>query len=260
MIVLEAIGLDTSASSVISIVGGGGKTTCMFRLAAELKKNKKKVLVTTTTKIYYPKKSEFIYDEVYIGKNVFSIKEKVPQKDSGCIVVAADSYLAGDSKLHGFNCDQITNIYKLQLFDFILIEADGARQKPVKAPGKNEPVIPKETSIIIGMIGFTCFGRPISEKTVHRVENFCSITGTSEGEIIDREAISELVKSTTGLFKGIPANATKIFLINQVDTEYQAQNALALARYIAESSSHIDKIIIAQLHESAQNIIKIEPA
>lgn len=248
MTILHALGLQKVKSGVVSLVGAGGKTTCMFRLAHELKKNKKNVLVTTTTKIYHPQNDDFQYDSIYIGNNPISLREKIPQKNSGFIAVAAKRIQAEQAKLVGFNYNQITSIHDETLFDFMLIEADGAGKKSIKAPDCHEPVVPRETSITIGMIGFDCLGKPVEEKTVHRLENFCDITGTAAGNLINKNTILQLIESPLGLFKKSPKFSSKILILNQVDTAHQEEKALSLAEYIKEHSAILDKILIARLN------------
>ena len=75
-----------------------------------------------------------------------------------------------------------------RLFDFILVEADGAKRKPIKAPADYEPVIPSSTTLVIGVIGLDALGKAIDEETIHRCELFCSLTGKKAGNTIDREA------------------------------------------------------------------------
>ena len=47
--------------------------------------------------------------------------------------------------------------------DVALIEADGARNLPCKAPASHEPVILPETDTVIALMGLDACGKPISE-------------------------------------------------------------------------------------------------
>ena len=62
------------------------------------------------------------------------------------------------------------------LFDFILIEADGAKNKPIKAMASHEPVVSKYSTKTFGIMGMDCLGKPI-ESIVHRPELFVDIVG-----------------------------------------------------------------------------------
>ena len=37
--------------------------------------------------------------------------------------------------------------------DVLLVEADGAKRKPLKVPAEHEPVIPEDTDMVIGIAG-----------------------------------------------------------------------------------------------------------
>ena len=49
------------------------------------------------------------------------------------------------------------------LGDFILIEGDGSKNLPLKAPKDNEPVIIKETNLVIGIMGFDSINKKIKD-------------------------------------------------------------------------------------------------
>ncbi len=112
----------------------------------------------------------------------------------------------------------IDELYASGWFDCILVEADGAKRKPIKAPADYEPVIPKSTTAVIGVIGLDCLGKAVSEENIHRCGLFCACTGRKPGEMIDRESIIRLIMAENGLFKSAPAASRKIVLLNKADT------------------------------------------
>ena len=60
--------------------------------------------------------------------------------------------------------------------DVMLIEADGAKRKPLKVPADWEPVIPDFADVVVSVIGLDCLGKPICE-TAHRAEYTSSFLG-----------------------------------------------------------------------------------
>ncbi len=50
----------------------------------------------------------------------------------------------------------------------MIIEADGARKLPIKAPAEHEPVIPEFVNTVITVIGLSGLGKPLTEEWVHR--------------------------------------------------------------------------------------------
>jgi len=111
----------------------------------------------------------------------------------------------------------------------MLIEADGSRQLPLKAPAEHEPAIPDFVDTVVVVAGLSGLGKPLTSEWVHRPELFASLSGLVSGDIISVDALAKVLTSPSGGLKGIPPRAQRILLINQVDIlELQAM-ALQLA-------------------------------
>ena len=203
MKIYDGLGLNIKKREVVSLVGGGGKTTTMFQLGKELKGLNKKVLVTTTTAIFNPVEDE--YDDYFLKDidNGFT-------PNDGSITVFGEKVEKG--KLLGGPVLKLEEIIERNLFDFILIEADGAKKKPIKAPASHEPVVPKHTTKTIGIIGLDCLEKRI-EEIVHRPEIFLEIVGKGLQDVVDEYDIIKLVLDDEGLFKG--AIGERILLLNK---------------------------------------------
>ena len=65
----------------------------------------------------------------------------------------------------------------LDLADKVIVEADGADGRPIKAPEDWEPVIPTFANLVIPVVGLDCVGKPASEDWVFRIERFLALTG-----------------------------------------------------------------------------------
>ena len=50
----------------------------------------------------------------------------------------------------------------------LLIEADGSRQRPLKAPADMEPAIPEFIKTVVVVAGLPGLGKPLTEEFVHR--------------------------------------------------------------------------------------------
>ena len=104
------------------------------------------------------------------------------------------------------------------------IEADGSRQKPLKAPAEHEPAIPGFVKHFVQVVGLTGLGKPLNEEYVHRPEIFVRLSELEFGETVTSEALVRVLTHPDGGLKNIPENARRIVLLNQADTpELQSQ-------------------------------------
>lgn len=107
----------------------------------------------------------------------------------------------------------------MEWFDYVLVEADGSAQRPLKAHASHEPVIPPETNQTICVVGASGFGKPISE-VVHRPEIFARLAGTAVQEEVTAEMEAAVLKAE--------ALHQRVY-INQVETLADLMEAKTLA-------------------------------
>ncbi|GAI63879.1 unnamed protein product, partial [marine sediment metagenome] len=234
MLISEA--LDLKEKAFISLVGAGGKSTLFSRLAEELLLENKRIILTTTTKMFawqlapLIKKGKLVegHDEETIRKYIkkyFSIKSK-----TGRLAVIGEKIEdKGEEKVSGPPPEWLDKWWGEDLVDFILIEADGASGRPVKAPAPHEPVIPLSTTDLVGVIGIDALGLSLQEENVFRSEIFSQLTGLKLGEKIGIEALILLICHPEGLFKGAPPGCRRHFFINKVEDSNSIKRAEELA-------------------------------
>jgi probable selenium-dependent hydroxylase accessory protein YqeC len=97
----------------------------------------------------------------------------------------------------------------------VIVEADGARHRMIKAPAEHEPVIPTHTNIALLMMSAGAINQPLSAEVAHRPERIASVVGMSLGEILTPIRIARLVTSEQGALKHIPKDATTYLLITR---------------------------------------------
>lgn len=236
---------------VLAFVGGGGKTTAIFsiaRMAADLGQS---VLVTTTTRIYDPR------DEAgrrFDGLALVAALGETPGPDAnevmkclgsaaGRIMVAAVRRDGASGKLVGI--DPVWASLLAGSFGLVLVEADGAHGRPIKAPGSHEPAMPADADMVLGFIGLDCLGLPLSGSSVHRPECFSAITGVQERGRITPASCGRLAAHPEGLFKGAPEKATRVIVLNKADLVPDLLASEALKEVL--SSGGADSAIVAAL-------------
>ncbi|MBU1056481.1 MAG: putative selenium-dependent hydroxylase accessory protein YqeC [Proteobacteria bacterium] len=249
MDILKALDIDLNERELICFVGGGGKTTTMFAIAQALKSLNKKVLVTTSTHIFYPDPVKEKYDNIIINNSeeigIFNGIDKSTVTVFGSDVVD----IANGRKLSGPNKEFIENLFKKLKFDYILVECDGSKRKPIKAPADYEPVVPNNATKTIGVIGLDAIGNPIDEEHVHRNELFCDVAKRSPGERLDEEAVVNLILSSAGLFKGVPNGSERYILLNKADDAQRRKYAKSISARLKEKK-FLPKCIIAAMADN----------
>lgn len=241
----EALKLELDKGGLISLVGGGGKTTTMFKLAGELKDIGKRVLVTTTTAIFEPK--GHLYDRLIILKYDGGVKPL--QGNAGHITVLGKE-VNREGKLLGIDPDEVNMFFLDKEYDFVIVEADGSKGRPIKAPAQHEPVIPHCTTAVIGVIGLDALGRLIDEEAVHRPHIFAAITEGQLKDVIDEERIFKLILHEEGLFKGTPEKAKRFLLLNKEDQISKEELNKLVAKLKLIRFKLIDIIIASHLTNS----------
>jgi probable selenium-dependent hydroxylase accessory protein YqeC len=206
--------------SVISLCGAGGKTSAIFDLAAALKQRDQdsRIVVLTTTRMMVEKSPRIDH---FLSVDALT---QIGMLSPGITMVARG--IDEQGKIYGFEPEEIDRWIEDPLFgqhlSFVLVEADGANKKPLKAPREGEPRFPGKTQIVLGVLGADAFDLPAVESRIHRLALFLELTGLKDGDLVTAEALKELIHSENGLFKSCPSDALKIILVNKAEPRHEA--------------------------------------
>ena len=116
--------LGIGGPELVAFVGGGGKSSLMFALAAALPG---RVVITTTTRIFAAQ-MRLAPAVVYAGD--LAPLGPLLARHGRCLVVG---HVDGD-KAHGVDLDLPARLLARPDVDLVLVEADGSRMRPAKAP------------------------------------------------------------------------------------------------------------------------------
>lgn len=202
------------AGRAIVLVGAGGKTSLLFRLGEELAARGGAVLLTTTTHLADPRggpRSGFrlLFRPDLEGPEAAA---PLPEPCPGLTLLVARA-TDPPGKVKGIHPSWPRTLQ--ERWDWVLVEADGSKRLPVKAPAAHEPVIPEGAGLVVGVIGLDCLGRPLDEQVAHRPERFAAVTGCRPGQTIAWSHLEALVAHPEGLFKGAPG--PRAVLLNKAD-------------------------------------------
>lgn len=245
----DALGIGKR--EVISLVGGGGKTTLMFALARELSSPGDLVVTTTTTKIQESEPSLNDFTLVIEKEEDGLIPAVLRNLGEGRYVTVAFERLPDSGKLRGISPHTVDRLAELPQISYVIVEADGAAHKSLKAPNATEPVIPDTTTIVIPVVGIDSLGARLGEKTVFRPNIVSRLTGLALGGVVTIDVISALVTHEQGLAKGSPPGARIVPFINKMDLLRGSTQGKNLALHIlARKHPAIIRVVLGQAQAS----------
>ena len=199
--------LRVQPGSVVAFTGAGGKTAAMLRLGRELAEAGLRVIATTTTRLGLDQLDLF-------PEHLFSPKPAALDAAlarSGLLLVVRERD-TGRGKALGFPPERIAGFRDHA--DVVLVESDGANQRPLKAPAPYEPVVPPDTTHLVTVLGLWALDRPFSAETVHRPQIFARLTGLSPGDRITPNVLARLLLHPDGPARGAPAGAERHVVLN----------------------------------------------
>lgn len=203
---------------IVAVVGGGGKTTLIWRLAQELKQNAR-VLIATTTKIRPPACLTLLSPtraqvmDAFKNESLIAVGDPAPEGKLGPAAGLSDN-------LKG-------------IADYVLIEADGSRGLPLKAPAAYEPVLPEHAALTVAVAGMSCAGLTV-DQAAHRNALYAELSGLRLTDTVTPEAVARALTHSDGQRKNV--NGRFMIVLNQTDTPQQLDFARKVAALTREDT------------------------
>jgi molybdenum cofactor cytidylyltransferase len=214
--------LGVQRGDVVSFVGAGGKTTAMLRLGYELMQDGWRVLATTTTRIGEDQLQQFPYTARWRINLLRGERELAALLDEHRFIFVYQDIRGG--KAQGLPDERVSRLIDEMNADILLIEADGARKLPLKAPRPHEPVIPLDTTLVVGVAGLDAIGKPLQE-VLYNPEPVLQRYGFQADAITQPVWVAQIMRDEALGLKNVPENARVVTLLNKAD-----QSTLLYAR------------------------------
>ncbi len=232
--------LRLSRKSRLAFVGAGGKSSALFIAARQLDPP---VLLTATTHLALAEATRA--DRWIIAQSPQDVRREGLGHAHVILYTRAEDGAGRTLGVSDATLDEIRR-YADELNCPLLIEADGSRRLPLKAPAAYEPAIPAFCNEAVVVAGLSGLGKPLDHAWVHRPERFAELSGLRLGEAVSLEALAQVLAHPLGGLKNIPSQAKRRLLLNQADTpELQAQASLLAQRlsphYAAIVAAHLDQ-------------------
>lgn len=203
----------------ISVIGSGGKTTLLRYLSGRLPGT---VILTTSTHMF-----------PFSGMPLVDVGGETSPENRRRVTGEIRSALARDrvvclgkllpSGKLGDPSAAVPFEALLSEADTIIVEADGAAGRPLKAHRPWEPVIPACSTMTVCVAGASGLGQPASA-ACHRPELFCALAGISPDQPVRAEDVAAVLNRE---------NLADCCLVNQIDALEDSQQARRLCGLIS---------------------------
>lgn len=237
--------LDLGRGEIIALVGGGGKTTVMYRIARETAAEGGGAIATGTT-LFTPPPDRRKHVTVMAEREyeLPAAAVSVALKRERCVIVATGHGTQG--RLLPVPARAPAELLTLPGVWRVIVEADGSRDRPFKAPAEHEPVIPDGTTLVVAVAGMRVLGQPLDAEHVHRPERVIEITGAAAGAPVSIETMAAVLAHPLGGRKGVPEGCRFAVLLNQVDA-----SRLGAARQLGGMlrAAGVERVVLAQARE-----------
>lgn len=228
-----ASALDLGPRELVAFIGGGGKTTLLLALSRQLEQRGARLIVTTTTKLGLQQTAG---RTVCWSADPADIAHALSASRSVMVLSDAD-----DHKVVGFSPESVDDWFARIPADYVLVEADGARRRPLKAPARHEPVVPSTATLVVVVMGIDAIGQAIAT-AAHRPERAAELTGLSIDDLITADVAAKVLTHPSGGLRGIPSSARVAVALTKVGQASEA-GASALKASLTASEA-IERVVI----------------
>ncbi|QZX98373.1 selenium cofactor biosynthesis protein YqeC [Halobaculum rubrum] len=225
---------------LVCVVGAGGKKTTLYTLANSLDR----AVVTATVRIP-------IFDDHVARVGVTGDPVDAPaEAKAGDFPLGLVPERERDDRYLGYDTAVVDDLAAAHDGP-VLVKADGARMRELKAPSDREPQIPASADAVVPIASAHVVGEPLTDEHVHRPERVAAVAGIDEGEAITAGTVGRVLASPAGGLKDVPPGAETVALVNKVDDadDEAVAREVARAAFDADDAGRLDRVVLAALGE-----------
>ncbi len=237
---------------LVAFVGAGGKKTAMAHLVDVARRRDLSVGYTTTTHTPPPADLPLVVAE---AGELPAALGTAPSPVAFASQRVSDPERAAQ-KVRGFEAGVLDDLFESARFDWLLVKADGARRREFKAPGRDEPVIPRSATQVLAVASVRAIGESVAAPTVHRPERVAAIAGIDVGDVLTTEVAGRVLASDEGGLKGVPSGSTVTPLINKADTHSQRDRARDAIREALARSDRLDRGLVTSFERDYCEVVE----
>ena len=219
--------LGLTGTPLVAFVGAGGKTTALQMLTEELAGGGSGVLTTTTT--------------MMLASQLLSVGPLLLEDDGDSLAVRAAEALtrtravslagsyASAEKVRGLAPTTVDALWKQQVADAVVVEADGSRGLPLKAFGTAEPQLPSSTTTAVVLAGLDALGQRLDEKHVHRADLLAAALGVKRKTRMGPDLLGSALALQVVRVRTSATQARVVVLLNKADDDQLAAQGASVS-------------------------------
>ncbi|MFC6989612.1 selenium cofactor biosynthesis protein YqeC [Haloplanus sp. GCM10025708] len=230
---MDLVSALEAETGLVCVVGAGGKKTTAYALATRLDR----AVVTATVRIP-------IFD-AHVARVVVTDDPVDALRDVDEWPVGLVPERERDDRYRGYPRETVTALGATG--HPVIVKADGARTRLLKAPNEREPQLPATADTVIPIASVRAVGELLDEETVHRPERVAALTDRELGAEIRPVDVARVLASRDGGLKRVPARATVVPLLNMVDTpELEAVGREIAAEMLDRTD--VPRVVLARMN------------
>lgn len=232
---------DIARGEVVSLIGAGGKTSLLVGLGYELAEAGWRVLATTTLSMS-AHQLELMPRAMPLSAGADAISDALTHDKF--------VYLYGTIErgiVKGLHPDDIPALLDALDSDVLLVEADSADAKPLKAPLTGEPVIPSETTLILQVASLAALSATMDERGVYNARAMIDRYGFAEGTRIKSPWVALVLRDEQLGLQGVPPEPRLVTFLNQTPSRGYERGRARLIAKLALRNNRISAVALGSI-------------
>ena len=234
--------LGIKRGDIVAFVGAGGKSSAILQAVRELEESAMPVLIAPTTKMFV--REAEMAGTVLICNDRHELRSKSAEMLDGQGAVVIGSTLLSKRRVKGVETDWVPDLAPKN--GVTLVEADGARRRPLKGPAAHEPLLPDGATLVVAVGGVRALGGLVNEENVHRPDVFAELTGAAQGHTIDTRSFA--LALLAGL-RSVPDTANRAALLTNVEPGQSMARASSIAHQLWRGG--VSNVVLSSLPKEA---------
>jgi len=247
----ELIDLLGARRGVVCFVGAGGKKSTLYHLAA---RHPGRVGISSTVQIPYFPPGQGFFEIVEPEAELY---RALTQVDPVHRRVAFATPSSKPGRWAGVSAELLERVDRTLDFDVLLIKADGARARLLKAPMPGEPVLPPVTTSVVLLVSAAVAGLPATEAWVHRPDRLSAMAGLEPGGLIEARHLAGVIVDQCRRLADVPGRLVTP-VINMVDDRARREIAETVAERVLSEVTGLGRVVLTCMTEADPVIAVIQ--